>query len=91
LIGESVIGIVEPESPAAAFLGAPMNAKGCPDCVAKFIGTDLILTGKDLNSFWQSGTLDREPQSQGGVIDVDAAVFRERRLLEKDPQMPAAV
>ena len=68
-----------------------MNAKRCADCVAKFIGTDFVLTWEDFNSFWQSRALDREPEPQGGVIDVDPAVSRERRLLEEDPQMAAAV
>src|ERR1019366_2499234 len=91
LVGERVVGIVEPESPAAALLCTPVNAQRCTDCIAKFMGTDLILAREDFNSFWQAGTLNREPQSQGGVIDVDAAVSRESRLLEEDPQMAAAV
>jgi hypothetical protein len=91
LVGECVVRIVKPEPPAAAFFCTPMNAERCADRVAEFIGTDLILTRKDFNSFWQPGAFDREPQSHGGVIDVDPAVSRKRRFLEEDPQMAAPV
>jgi hypothetical protein len=51
LVRESVIRVVEPESPAPAFFRAAMHAKRRSDRVAKFTRTDLILAGKDLDSF----------------------------------------
>src|SRR5688572_11406867 len=88
---ERVVRAVEPESFAAAFPGSAMNAERRPDRVAKLAGADFILTWEYFNPFRQADPLDRQTEPQSGVVDVNAAVAGERRLLEEDPEMSAAI
>src|SRR5204863_329732 len=91
LVREGIIRVVEPESPAPAFVCPSMDTKRRSDCVSKFTGTDLVLTGKDLDSFGQPGTLDRESEPESCVVDVNTAISGEGRLLEEDPEVAATV
>jgi len=68
-----------------------MNSERCADGVAEFVRSDLVLAREDLDTFRQSGALDREAQSEGSVIDVDAAIFGKGRLVEKDPEVAAPI
>ena len=59
--------------------------------VPEFVAADFILTRKDFDPLGQPCAFDRQAQPQGSVINVNAAFARESRLLEEDPEMPAAV
>jgi hypothetical protein len=68
-----------------------MNPERAAHGVPEFVSADFILPGKDLDAFRQSCAFDRQSQPQGRVIKVNAALASQGRLLEEDPEMPAAV
>ena len=62
LIGERVVGAIEPEAPAPALPRAAMHSRWGPDGVPEFALSQLVLSGKDFEPLGQPRPLDREPQ-----------------------------
>jgi hypothetical protein len=83
---EMVVSTVEPVS----LPGVPMDSQRPANAIAKFVWLKLILAGKDLNPFGETGaSLYRHLKAKGEIVDVDAAVSRQQWLVGKDPEVSA--
>jgi hypothetical protein len=68
-----------------------MDSERPPDRIAEFVGAELILTRKYLDSFRQTRTAlywHFQPKSQ--IVDVDPAVLCEQWFVREDPEVSAA-
>jgi len=60
----------------------PVDAQRTAQGVAELTRGEPVLTRKDLDAIPQARcSLDGYPETQGDVVDVDPAVFRQERLL----------
>ena len=60
----------------------PVDAQRTAQGIAELPRSESVLTGKDLDAVPQDGrSLDGYAETQGDVVDVDPAVFRQERLL----------
>src|SRR6266852_5465911 len=84
---ESVVCAIEPVAPS----GSTMDSERSADCVTEFVGAELILTRKDLDSLRQTrATLYRHFQPTSQVVDVDPAVPCKQWLVREDPEVSTA-
>src|SRR5215469_4655327 len=68
-----------------------MHSQRTPQGIAELTRGEPVLARKDLDAVPQAGrSLDGYPKTQGDVVDVDPALFRQERLLAEDPEVPAA-
>jgi len=68
----------------------PVDAQRTAQGIAELTRGEPVLTRKDLDAVPQAGrSLDGYPETQGDVVDVDPALFRQERLLAEDPEVPA--
>ena len=67
-----------------------MDSEWAAQSIAELSRGEPVLTRKDFDSVPQARcSLDGYPETQGDVVDVDPAVFRQERLLAEDPEVPA--
>ena len=67
-----------------------MDAQRTAQGIAELTRGEPVLTRKDLDPVPQAGgSLDGYPETQGDVVDIDPALFRQERLLAEDPEVPA--
>src|SRR6516165_6747049 len=79
-------GVVKP----VAVVVGPVDAQRTAQSIAELTRGEPVLTRKDLDAVPQAGrSLDGYPETQGDVVDVDPALFRQERLLAEDPEVPA--
>ena len=79
-----IVGTVKPVPPSGGAMDAQRPANG----ITKFVWAELILARKHLDSFCETGaSFYRHLKPKSEIIDVQAAVSRQKWLVGKDPEV----
>jgi hypothetical protein len=81
-----VVSAVEPEPTCRA----AVNTERCANRATKLSWSNDVLLGKNLDAFPLAPALYRYPQFQRDLANVNSALLRRKRFLQKDPQMSAS-